>query len=120
MESDADEQLIIRVPFTGSVKLKSISLLTEPGSRRPTQLHLYANTPALDFDTAPSTTPTQTLDLIDQAEAPDAGEPVEYPVKVARFAGVRELQLFVEQNGGADTTRIYYIGFKGEYTPVRG
>lgn len=40
IESDADDQLIIRVPFTGSVKLKSILLRSGPEDQTPTKIAL--------------------------------------------------------------------------------
>lgn len=40
IESDADDQLIIRVPFTGSVKLKSILLRSGPEDQTPAKIAL--------------------------------------------------------------------------------
>ena len=34
VDSDADEQLLVYVPFTGDVKLKSITLITGEGEAR--------------------------------------------------------------------------------------
>ena len=40
IESDADDQLILRVPFTGSVKLRSLLLRAGPLSQTPTKIRL--------------------------------------------------------------------------------
>lgn len=41
---------------------------------------------------------------------------VEYPVRRALFNNTYSLTLFVEDNYGEETTRIWYIAFKGEHT----
>lgn len=40
IESDADDQLIIKIPFTGSIKLRSILLRSGPESQTPSKLVL--------------------------------------------------------------------------------
>jgi hypothetical protein len=75
-------------------------------------LKLYLNRDDLDFSTASSLQPTQTLEL---AQTNDLQE---VPVKRALFNTVRSLDLFFEDNwsqGEEDVTRISYIGFKGEW-----
>nr|POE54896.1 pith domain-containing protein p35g2.02 [Quercus suber] len=75
-------------------------------------LKLYLNRDDLDFSTAASLAPTQTLDL---AQSNDVQE---IPVKRALFNTVRSLDLFFEDNWGAgdeEQTRLSYLGFKGEW-----
>lgn len=39
-ESDVDEQVIVRVPFAGSVKLRSVFVKAGPGDQTPTEVRL--------------------------------------------------------------------------------
>ncbi|NWT73122.1 PITH1 protein, partial [Prunella himalayana] len=41
---------------------------------------------------------------------------LEYPTKIARFSGVHHLSMHFPKNFGAETTKIFYIGLKGEWT----
>ena len=52
MESDADEQLLVYIPFTGNVKLKSIVLMTGEGEERPTVMKAFKNREDIDFEVA--------------------------------------------------------------------
>jgi hypothetical protein len=66
----------------------------------------------MDFETASSLEPTQTLSL---AQSNDVQE---YPVKRALFSTTRNLTLFFEDNwghGDEDVTRISYLAFKGDF-----
>lgn len=112
VESDADDQLIIRVPFVGAVKLRALLLKAGPADKTPSELHLYANRDELDFDAASSGVPEPTQKLSSTAVARDV---IEYPLKTAKFSNVRTLHIFVPASLGAQTTRIYFVGFKGEW-----
>jgi len=114
IRSDADEQIIIRIPFSGNVKLRSIIVKGARGEECPIQIKIYANIPAFDFDSAESEKPTQVMDLIDSKDA------VEYPVPAARYPAVSILTLFFNQNAGGDQTQIFYLGFKGEFAKRAG
>ncbi|KAK5120540.1 hypothetical protein LTR85_006196 [Meristemomyces frigidus] len=110
--SDADEQLLMHVPFTAQVRLHSILIRTSATDSAPQTLKVYLNRDDLDFSTASSLQPTQTLEL---AQTNDVQE---VPVKRALFNTVRSLDLFFEDNwsqGEEDVTRVSYIGFKGEW-----
>lgn len=75
-------------------------------------LKIFINRDDLDFSTASSLQPTQTLELA------QSNEIQEVPVKRALFNTVRSLQLFFEDNfsqGEEDETVVSYIGFKGEW-----
>lgn len=115
VESDQDdEQLLLRVPFTDQVKLRSITILGEGGEAAPKQVKLYINRQEVDFsDLADESAvqPTQTIDLV------QSQEPVEYHVRPAKFNSIQHLSLFFNENYADDSessTRIYYVGFKGE------
>ncbi|EPQ31010.1 uncharacterized protein PFL1_01199 [Pseudozyma flocculosa PF-1] len=129
LESSADDQLILYIPFTGSVKLRSMMLKTGPADQTPSEIHLYVNRDDLDFDAAnelsalPDTAtaaaggqgrPAQKLTSI-----PVTRDPVEIPLKPAKFPDVRSISLFVPSSVGGDTSRIYFVGFKGEHRQMR-
>ncbi|CAO1600793.1 hypothetical protein XANCAGTX0491_004471 [Xanthoria calcicola] len=109
LESDADEQLLIFVPFTGVLKLHSVLIRSSEDSSAPKILKLYSNRDDLDFSTASDLQPTQTLELSQTSEIQDV------PVKRTSFGNTYSLTLFFEDNFGDDVTRIYWIGFKGEF-----
>ncbi|KAL1701699.1 galactose-binding domain-like protein [Schizophyllum commune] len=109
LESDADDQMIIRVPFTGAVRLRSILLKTGPADQTPSKVVLFANAAEMDFDDVADKTPTQEFDV---AQGREVGE---YAVKTAKFSNISSITLFFPGSQGADTTRIYYVGFLGHW-----
>ncbi|GAA6027402.1 hypothetical protein JCM8097_007833 [Rhodosporidiobolus ruineniae] len=111
LESDADEQLILQIPFTGNIKLRSILVKAGPAGYTPDKLQVFANQ-ALDFDEATSVDVTQSFDVAVTREV------VEYAVRPAKFPSVTSLTLFFPSNHGEDTTRISFVGFKGEYSAL--
>ncbi|KAF4634983.1 hypothetical protein G7Y89_g3129 [Cudoniella acicularis] len=109
LETDADEQLLMHIPFTGQVKLHSILIRTSNSSSAPQTLKLFINRDDIDFATASDLAPTQEFSLSQTSEIQDIG------VKRALFGKVQNLTLFVEDNYGEDVTRISYLGFKGDW-----
>lgn len=95
--------------FAGQVKLQSILIRTSNDSSAPKTLKLFINCENLDFDTASEAEATEVLEL---AQDPRIQE---YPVKRHRFTMTRSLTIFFEDNWGAETTKISYLGFKGEF-----
>jgi len=112
VESDADDQLILRIPFTGSVKLRSLLIRSGPGEQTPSKVCLYPNDDHLDFDDTASKKPTQEFEVI------QSNEIGEYTVKPAKFSNVRSITLFFPSSQGADETRLNYLGFVGEWTEL--
>lgn len=110
LESDADDQLIIRIPFTGSVRLRSLLLKTGPGDQTPTKVALFSNQPSMDFNDVSDKAPVQEFDI------PQDRNVAEYAVKTAKFNKVSSLTLFFPASQGADTTKIYYVGLLGHWT----
>eukprot|EP00294_Goniomonas_avonlea_P009671 CAMPEP_0114541650 /NCGR_PEP_ID=MMETSP0114-20121206/1416_1 /TAXON_ID=31324 /ORGANISM="Goniomonas sp, Strain m" /LENGTH=210 /DNA_ID=CAMNT_0001725897 /DNA_START=8 /DNA_END=640 /DNA_ORIENTATION=+ len=112
--SDCDEQLIIVIPFTGLMRLKSIVIVGGPGDECPSSVKLFANREDIDFDTAEDLPPLQTIEL-----APQQTVEMEYPLKISNFNNVHNLTLFFPGNFGAEFTRINYIGIKGIFKMVK-
>ncbi|KAL9601316.1 MAG: hypothetical protein Q9219_002611 [cf. Caloplaca sp. 3 TL-2023] len=109
LESDADEQLLLFIPFTGIVKLHSVLIRSSEDSSAPRTLKLFSNRDDLDFSTASDLQATQTLELSQTSEIQ------ELPVKRTLFGNTYNLNLFIEDNYGDELTRIYWIGFKGDF-----
>ncbi|KAK2592745.1 hypothetical protein QQS21_009549 [Conoideocrella luteorostrata] len=115
LESDADEQLLMTVPFAAQVKLHSILLRTSASQSAPKTLHLYINHDNLDFSAAEDLDPVQKIELSQTSDVQ------EIPVKRALFGKVQRLVLFFVDNfgdGEEDVSRISYVGFKGEWTKL--
>lgn len=103
LESDADEQLIITIPFTGMVKLKSFSIGSGAGGLGPLVVKAFINREDIDFDSVGD------LPVVQAFELPmDNPHDAEHPVRIAKFNRVRSLTFFIETNHGEDTTRINY------------
>jgi len=119
LESDADEQLLIYVPFTGDVKLHSILIRADPSPSAPRTLKLFTNRDDLDFSSAADMRAVQTLVI----PLPPPGQDVlELPVKRALFNNTHSLTLFFEDNhsdGEEDVTSLSFLGFKGDFTRLR-
>ncbi|PHH64023.1 hypothetical protein CDD81_5128 [Ophiocordyceps australis] len=110
IESDADEQLLMTVPFTAQVKLHSILLRSSASACAPRTLHVYVNREDLDFGAAEELRPVQVLELAQTSEVQEIG------VKRALFSSVQRMTLFFVDNFGHETTRLSYLAFKGEWT----
>ena len=113
LESDADEQVIMHIPFSGHVKLKSILLRAPASDQAPRSLKVFVNRDHLDFDSIAEVKPTEVFELVPYANASEISE---YPVKVRLFPAVKSLTLFFDANYGADATLLWYLGFRGEFT----
>ncbi|KAJ5226743.1 uncharacterized protein N7469_006749 [Penicillium citrinum] len=107
LESDADEQLLIYIPFTGQVKVHSLLVYTAPTPCAPKTLKLFKNRDDIDFSTA------------SELSLPVPGEDVfELPLNRALWNTTTSITIFVENNwsdGDEDVTKIGYIGFKGQF-----
>nr|XP_047905595.1 PITH domain-containing protein 1 [Anser cygnoides] len=84
----------------------------EDDGSHPAEMRLFKNIPHMSFDDA-AREPDQMFSL----NRDPTGE-LEYPTKVARFSSVNHLSIHFPKNFGAETTKIFYIGLKGEWTEV--
>ncbi|KAF8518475.1 galactose-binding domain-like protein [Gautieria morchelliformis] len=110
LQSDADDQLIIRVPFTGSVKLRSVLIKAGPGGQTPSKVALFANEDTLDFNDVADRKATHEFAIVQSREIGD------YAVKPARFSNLSSVTLFFSASQGAETIQIYYLGFLGSFS----
>lgn len=108
MQSLSDGQILVKIGFSGSVKLRALRL-------RSDSCHLlkaFTNAPTLDFTTIPAKA-AQEWRLL---STDSIGEIMEYPVKPFKFANVSHLALLFESHL---TARISYVGFTGELLGTR-
>ena len=104
-----DESNSASVSFTGSLKLHSLLIRTSSDSSAPKTLKLFSNKDDLDFSGASDLVPTQSFELSQTSDIQ------EYPVKRTLFGNTYSLTLFIEDNYGDEVSRIFWIGFKGEF-----
>ncbi|CAD6499477.1 BgTH12-03591 [Blumeria graminis f. sp. triticale] len=112
LQSDADEQLLLFIPFTAQIRLHAIVVRTSPSSAAPRTLKLWANATDIDFATALERPPSQTIVLAQTDEVQEVA------VQRARFATLHCLSLFIEDNYGNDITAFSYLAFKGDWMPI--
>jgi len=110
VESDADEELLFNIPFTGNVKLKGLIVGGEDDDSFPAKVRIYKNRPNMTFDDTGALA-DQEFNLVR-----DTTCNLEYKVKVVTFSSVHHLTLHFPSNFGADQTKIFYIGLAGEFT----
>ncbi|KAI0325180.1 DUF1000-domain-containing protein [Cubamyces sp. BRFM 1775] len=109
-ESGVDDQVIIHIPFTQNVRLRSILLKLGRGEMTPRRLRIYANrTNIVDFSEAEEITPQLNISLLEGETAVH-----EYQLRAASFANVHSVSLFFSESVGGDALRLYYIGFRGD------
>ncbi|RWS28629.1 hypothetical protein B4U80_05821 [Leptotrombidium deliense] len=120
--SDVDEELLFNIPFTGNVKLKGIIIIGGENGSHPSSQSLsifeltpfrYKNRPRMTFDET-SAIPDQQFELTHDTQGIN-----EYPIKAVKFSSVNHLSIYFPANFGDESTKIYYIGLKGEFTPAQ-
>ncbi|WBW72127.1 thioredoxin-like I protein Txl1 [Schizosaccharomyces osmophilus] len=115
LQSDADEQLMIYIPFLEAVKIHSLSItpVKENLSKAPKTLKLFINQPTvLSFEDAESSPATQ---VIEEIEYKSDDEPLNIPLRFVKFQRVNSLVIFVSSNvEDEETTQIGRLEFFGE------
>lgn len=109
---DDDPELLIFIPFTSDVKIRSICVVGGGGGTSPARMRAFMNREDLDFSTANDLAAVQEWELVENLDGQ-----IEYPTKAAKFQGVANLTLHFPTNlAGDGWTQISFIGFKGEAT----
>ncbi|CAK7340938.1 unnamed protein product [Dovyalis caffra] len=108
LESDADEQLLIYIPFNQVVKLHSI-IIKGPEEEGPKTVKLFSNKEHMGFSNVNDYPPSDTIVL-----SPDTlkGKPV--VLKYVKFQNVRSLTIFIEDNqSDSEITKVQKIALFG-------
>ena len=108
LESDDGDELIVVVPFSGSVRLRKV-VVRAVGETGPSEVRLYRNEERA-FD-SPETAPTQRVELGDDGEGS-----VERSVMAAKFGDTRVLSMVFPSARGGERIVIHYIGLMGDWT----
>ncbi|KAI3917589.1 hypothetical protein MKW98_021351 [Papaver atlanticum] len=112
--NDGDPELIVFIPFTSDVKIKSISIIGGADGTSPSKMRAFINREGIDFSDAQGMQPVQEWDLAENLQGI-----LEYQTRYSRFQSVGSLTLHFPENFDADTTQIHYIGLKGEATQLK-
>jgi len=115
LKSDADEQLLMFIPFAGQVKLHSLILYTAPTTTAPKTVKLFRNRDDLDFSTASELPPTQAIEVPQPVPGSDV---FDLPLNRPLWNTTTSITLFFEDNwslGQEEVTEVGYIGFKGQF-----
>ncbi|XP_074642181.1 PITH domain-containing protein GA19395-like isoform X3 [Tubulanus polymorphus] len=99
--------------FTGCVKLKGVIVIGDEDGTHPSEMRLFKNRPHMTFDDCQSKA-DQTFEL-----NPDKTGQLEYNPKIVKFSSVQHLTIHFPKNFGSETTKIYYIGLKGDFTQAQ-
>jgi len=110
VESDCDAELLFNIPFTGNVKLKGLRIIGPNSGQHPKKVRLFKNRPKMTFDDV-SAKADQEFEL-----EKDLTGSIEYNTQVVKFHSCHHLSLHFPINFGEETTRIYYIGLRGEFS----
>ncbi|CAI5494121.1 unnamed protein product [Closterium sp. Naga37s-1] len=112
MDSNEDDpELILFIPFTTDVKIKSIAIIGGADGTSPAKMRAFINREDVDFSVVNDLTAVQEWDLTEDLQ----GE-LEYTTKFSKFQGVSSLTLHFPSNFGGDFSRIHFVGLKGEAT----
>jgi hypothetical protein len=114
VSSDTDQELLIHIPFTGVVKLKSLMIVGGTNGRSPKKMRAFINRDDLDFSSVQDMKSVQEWDLQEDYQGV-----MEYPTRIAKFINVYSLILHIPENFGNDVTTIYYIGLKGDFEVMK-
>jgi len=118
LESDADEEIMIRVPFVdASARITSIILKNGQDDSLPRKMKVFVNQDTLDFGDAKDRPCSQELDV------PISNDLGEYALKPTKFSNVRSVTLFIyapdaDEDDDDRKTRVYFLGFTGTFTKL--
>ncbi|KAJ8542205.1 hypothetical protein K7X08_017071 [Anisodus acutangulus] len=112
--NEGDPELIVFIPFTADVKIKSIAIVGGADGTSPAKMRAFINRDGIDFSDAQSMQAVQEWDLAENLQGV-----LEYQTRYSRFQSVGNITLHFPDNFGADTTQIHYIGLKGEATLLK-
>ncbi|KAF2280856.1 DUF1000-domain-containing protein [Westerdykella ornata] len=122
VESDVDEQLMLYIPFTSTVKVHTIQLTSLPPKDndddiplRPKTIHLYTNRQHnLGFEEAEDIPATQIIEL-KASDWDDQTGTAKLELRFVKFQNISSLVLFVvDGDGSGERTRIDRIRIVGE------
>ncbi|XP_048435747.1 PITH domain-containing protein 1 isoform X2 [Pyrus x bretschneideri] len=112
--NEGDPELLVYIPFTSDVKIKSISVVGGVDGTSPSKMRAFINKEGIDFSDAQGMQAVQEWDLVENFQGT-----LEYQTRYSKFQNVASITLHFPNSFGGDTTKIEYIGFKGEATKLK-
>ncbi|RXH72938.1 hypothetical protein DVH24_012622 [Malus domestica] len=112
--NEGDPELLVYIPFTSDVKIKSISVVGGVDGTSPSKMRAFINKEGIDFSDAQGMQAIQEWDLVENFQGT-----LEYQTRYSKFQNVASITLHFPDSFGGDTTKIEYIGFKGEATKLK-
>lgn len=116
--SDADEQLLITIPFNQTVRVKYITIRTDAAhaAQAPREIKLVINRQSVGFEDVADAKEPEVAQVITLSKA-QVTEGQKVPLRFVRFQNVTSLHIFVASNQDEeDETRIDAIDVFG--TPI--
>ncbi|BBG95103.1 Protein of unknown function D [Prunus dulcis] len=112
--NEGDPELLVYIPFTSDVKIKSISIIGGADGTSPSKMRVFINRDGIDFSDVQGMQAIQEWDLVENFQGV-----LEYQTRYSKFQNVASITLHFPDSFGGDTTKIEYIGFKGEATQLK-
>ncbi|KAJ6406459.1 PITH DOMAIN-CONTAINING PROTEIN 1 [Salix viminalis] len=112
--NEGDPELLVYIPFTSDVKIKSIAIIGGTDGTSPSKMRAFINRDGIDFSDAQNMQAVQEWDLVENLNGL-----LEFQTRYAKFQSVASITLHFPDNFGGDTSQIHYIGFKGEATQLK-
>jgi len=111
--SDADEQLLLNIPFNQTVRVRGISIKSAEAARAPKLIKIVSNDPNIGFDDIQDAVEPQVSQIFElDEETATTGKMI--PLRFVKFQSVQSIHIFVSSNqGGEDETRIDSIDIYG-------
>lgn len=123
VESDVDEQLMLYIPFTSTLKIHTLHITSLPPKPdedeevplRPKTIHLYTNRQHnLGFEEAEDIAPTQTFEL-KASDWDESTGTAKLELRFVKFQNVYSIVVFVvDGDGDGEKTRIDRVRIIGE------
>ncbi|KAF8892675.1 DUF1000-domain-containing protein [Infundibulicybe gibba] len=110
--SDADEQLLLTIPFNQTVRIRSIVIHASVEAQAPRSVKLFVNRPNLGFEDVEEAVEPEVAQALEMS-AEDAARGTQIALRYVRFQAVNSLHIFVASNHGGEETRIDAIDIFG-------
>ncbi|RIB26309.1 galactose-binding domain-like protein [Gigaspora rosea] len=115
LESNADEQLMISIPFKQHVKLHSIFIIPTDIEHAPKTIKLFANRCNLGFENVEDIVETQLFQL---TENDCVDNTIKILLEFVKFQNISQITIFIENNiGNKETTSFKQLKLIG--TPIK-
>ena len=110
LKSDADDQLLLFIPFVEQVRIHSINFIgSNEIDEQPRKMKFFVNKSEIDFDSAEFLKPTQAVALSEKDLDRDSVTELKYVL----FQRVNVLTIFIESSVGGDITSLKHLKIYG-------